>query len=388
MMVGILGGGQLGRMIALAGIPLGVRCRFLDPSSDAPAGQVGELVVGEFTDRKVLRAFAKGLDVVTYEFENVPVEAVEFLSTLKRKDGSPLPVHPNANALRTAQDRLLEKQLFERVGVKVPPYAKVDSQRELEDALKTIGLPAVLKTRRMGYDGKGQCVLRTRKDVAGAVKALRPGKGLTNEAGLIVEAFVKFDREVSIIAVQGDRKLDNFAGTYPLVENRHEGGILRTSRVLRQEGSDRIDLQASELAYRIMAELDYIGVLAVELFVKDGKLLGNEIAPRVHNSGHWTIEGAATSQFENHLRAVAGWPIGSMEPLAYVIMHNLIGNVPPIEKMLAAGSAHVHLYGKEPRPGRKVGHVTCVSQFDSSLEADSEEIDRLIRRGGRSRPAK
>lgn len=382
MTIGVLGGGQLGRMLALAGVPLGLSFRFLDPSADSPAAEVGELIVGEFKHAPTLRRFAKGLDAITYEFENVPVACVERLVSLGASSGCG--VFPNAMSLRTAQDRLLEKQLFGRVGLRVPAYAAVDSQEELDAAVERIGLPAVLKTRRMGYDGKGQKVLRTRGDVEGAVAQLAPGFGSaavtktrSAKAGLILEQFVKFDREVSIIAV---RSRSGEFRAYPLTENQHSEGILRVSRALvgeRGRGEDAsITKQAQKHAKRIMRELDYVGVLAIEFFVRDGELLGNEMAPRVHNSGHWTIDGAVTSQFENHVRAILGLPLGSCAARGECVMINLIGELPPLEGMLEIEGAKVHLYGKEPRPGRKIGHVTCVG-------ADGKGVEAAVRRVGR-----
>ncbi|MGE3109530.1 MAG: 5-(carboxyamino)imidazole ribonucleotide synthase [Phycisphaerales bacterium] len=371
--VGVLGGGQLGRMLGLAGIPLGLSFRFLDVVSDAPAEAVGDLVVGEsFQEAGALREFARGVDVVTYEFENVPAACVERLRTMG------VGVEPNGEALATAQDRLLEKRLFERVGLRVPKYSAVDTQEELERAVEEIGLPCVLKTRRMGYDGKGQRVLRTGSDVGGAVAALtKGGHAKDGRAGQIVEQFVKFDREVSIIAVGG---ASGEGAMYPLAENRHENGILSTTRIPARSISAAARQDAEKSVWRIVKTLGYVGVLAVEFFVKDGVFYANEMAPRVHNSGHWTIEGAMTSQFENHLRAILGWPLGSTAARGACVMHNLVGVIPGMEEMLAVEGACVHLYGKSARPGRKVGHVTCIGGDDSAVEAASRRMERIIKR--------
>ena len=264
MIVGVIGGGQLGRMLALAGIPLGLSFRFLDPAADAPAGEVGELLVGAYDDPELLDRLAHGAEAVTYEFENVPVDAARRVSAI-----------PGAVALEVAQDRLVEKQLFRRLGI---PTARIDDEVET--------FPALLKTRRLGYDGKGQRLVET-----------RPG----TVPGHVLEERLDFDRELSLLAVRGR---DGDTRFWPLVENVHEDGILRTSRSPAGDASPQAE--AEEYATRLLDELGYVGVLALELFEVDGRLLANEFAPRVHNTGHWTIDGAATSQFENHLRAILG----------------------------------------------------------------------------------
>jgi 5-(carboxyamino)imidazole ribonucleotide synthase len=315
-MVGVIGGGQLGRMLALAGIPLGLSFRFLDPSPDAPAAEVGELLVGEYDDLELLDRLADGTAVVTYEFENVPVAAAERVGAI-----------PAAAALEASQDRLVEKQLFRRLGISTP---------KLDDEVDSF--PAILKTRRLGYDGKGQRLVETRPETV---------------PGHVLEERVTFDRELSLLAV---RARDGDTRFWPLVENVHEGGILRTSRA---PAVDAPQAEAEEYAARLLDALDYVGVLALELFDVDGSLLANEFAPRVHNTGHWTIEGAATSQFENHLRAVLGLPLGSTASRPSVMV-NLIGAAPSSDDVLRIPGAHLHLYGKEPRPGRKLGHITLV----------------------------
>ena len=359
MIVGVLGGGQLGRMLALAGYPLGLRFRFLDPSSESPAGHLAELQVGAYDDPDALVRFADGLDAVTYEFENVPGEATQILE-------SRLPVFPPSVALATAQDRLAEKRLFERLQIPLPRYAPVDSQADLERAVEQIGLPAILKTRRLGYDGKGQIVLSAQGDVAGAWEAL-------GRAPCVLEQRIVLRRELSILAVRGR---DGATACYPLVENTHREGILRVSLA---PAADVAELQrtADGYARRILDALEYVGLLALELFVDDGdgSLVANEIAPRVHNSGHLTIEGAETSQFENHLRAILGLPLGSTAPRGYSAMVNLIGTVPATDEILAIPGAHLHLYGKAPRPGRKLGHVTVTAD---SARARDELLKKVL----------
>jgi len=316
VIVGVIGGGQLGRMLGLAGIPLGLSFRFLDPAADAPAGEVGELLVGAYDDPELLDRLADGADAVTYEFENVPVEAARRVSAI-----------PDAAALEASQDRLVEKQLFRRLGIPTP---------RIDDEVETF--PAILKTRRLGYDGKGQRLVET-----------RPG----TVPGHVLEERVAFDRELSLLAVRGR---DGDTRFWPLVENVHEGGILRTSRA---PAGGAPQAEAEDYATRLLDELGYVGVLALELFDAGGRLLASEFAPRVHNTGHWTIEGSATSQFENHLRAILGLPLGDTSSRPSVMI-NLIGAQPPRDRVLAIPGAHLHLYGKEPRPGRKLGHVTLV----------------------------
>jgi 5-(carboxyamino)imidazole ribonucleotide synthase len=353
VIVGVLGGGQLGRMLALAGYPLGLRFRFLDPVAESPACDLADLQVSAYDDPDALIRFADGLDAATYEFENVPGEATRILE-------SRLPVFPPSVALATAQDRLAEKRLFERLEIPLPRYAAVGSQVELERAVGRIGLPAILKTRRLGYDGKGQVVLSTDDDVATAREAL-------GGVPCVLEQRIALRRELSILAVRGR---DGTTTCYPLVENTHREGILRVSLAPAANVAELQPL-ADEYARRLLDALEYVGLLALELFVddRDGALLANEIAPRVHNSGHWTIEGAETSQFENHLRAGLGLPLGSTAPRGHSAMVNLIGTVPPSEEILAIPGAHLHLYGKAPRPGRKLGHVTVTADSSSARDA-------------------
>lgn len=355
MTIGILGGGQLGYMLALAGYPLDFHFRFLDPSPQAPVGRIASRVTAEYTDFEALEKFAHGLALVTYEFENVPVEAARFLQKL-------VPVYPSTQALETAQDRRSEKLLFQKLGIPTTEFAVVNSAGELDQAVTKIGLPAVLKTCRLGYDGKGQWVLRSAGDIE-RVKSEIPS------APLILEKFVNFFRELSILAVRARGGATSF---YPLVENHHRSGILRLSLAPAPHLAETLQREAEDAARRILESLGYVGVLAIEMFECDGRLLANEMAPRVHNSGHWTIEGAVTSQFENHLRAVSGLPLGVTRTLGFSAMLNLIGELPDANELLTVPDAHLHLYGKAPRPGRKVGHVT--------LRADSmEQLQQRLR---------
>jgi 5-(carboxyamino)imidazole ribonucleotide synthase len=344
-LVGVLGGGQLGRMLGLAGLPLGVRCRFLDPTPEAPSGAVGALHVAPLDDAAAADALADGCDVVTYEWEGVPVSTA-------RAAAARAPVRPGLEPLGVAQDRLAEKTTLADLDVPVAPFAPVDDAATLRAALERIGLPAVLKTRRGGYDGKGQHVLRSAADVDGAWHAL-------GGVPLILESLVPFERELSILAVRG---LDGDTACYPLVETEHDGGVLRVARAPARDVSAARQREAEAIAGRVLDRFDYVGVLAVELFERDGELLANELAPRVHNSGHWTIEGAVTSQFENHLRAVLGWPLGSTAARGHSAMVNALGTLPDVEAVLRVPAAHLHDYAKAPRPGRKVGHVTVTAE--------------------------
>lgn len=364
MIVGVLGGGQLGRMLALAGYPLGLRFRFLDPAPDAPAGQLAERVVGDYEDPAALDRLAAGANLVTYEFENVPVAAARHLARS-------VPVYPPPEALETAQDRLVEKTFFERLRIPTPPFAAVDSFNELQEAAGRIGLPAVLKTRRSGYDGKGQLVMRDAGDAGPAWDAL-------GGVPLILEGYVPFEREVSILALRGRTGETAF---YPVPENTHREGMLRLSRAPAWDLPPRLQVRAEEYAGRALDALSYVGLLAIELFQCGDGLLANELAPRVHNSGHWTIEGAETSQFENHLRAVLGWPLGPTAPVGHSAMLNLIGTLPNPAAVLAITGAHLHDYGKEPRPGRKLGHVTLRADDRETLEARLSPLQALVRQG-------
>jgi 5-(carboxyamino)imidazole ribonucleotide synthase len=362
--LGIVGGGQLGRMLALAALPLDVRCVTLDPGHDTPASQVAPSIVGPYDDLEALARLATQVDVLTYEFENVPVEAARFAEQRVH-------VLPPPAALEAAQDRIAEKRLFDKVGLPVPRYAAVDSVASLDESLETIGVPAVLKTRRLGYDGKGQAVIRD------AVRAEDAWRSI-GEVPSILEGFVAFERELSIVAA---RDRDGAFASYPLVENHHRDGILRLTRAPAPDVTPELQARAQAYAREVMDELGYVGVLAIELFQVGETLLGNEMAPRVHNTGHWTIEGAETSQFEQHVRAVCGLPLGPTSLRGVSAMVNLIGDVPPTDAVTAIPGAHLHLYGKDPRPGRKVGHVTVRADDPQRLARSLERVQALIQEG-------
>ena len=381
MTIGILGGGQLGYMLALAGYPLGLHFRFFDPSPEAPVGRIASRVTAEFSDESALDKFTNGLELVTYEFENVPVAAVRFLAER-------VPVFPPPAALEAAQDRLREKQLFQDLGIATTESAPVADAGALDAAIDQIGLPAILKTCRLGYDGKGQWLLRTAEDVArakndlsasspAAVQSATPPPAAPPEVPFILERFVSFDRELSVLAVRGRT---GETAVYPLVENHHRGGILRLSLAPAPRLDPAIQRTAEDAARRIFEALQYVGVLAIEFFEKDGRLLANEMAPRVHNSGHWTIEGAVTSQFENHLRAVMGLPLGSTSAIGSSALLNLIGEVPDPADVLSIRDAHLHLYGKSARAGRKLGHVTLRAGSSEQLASRLAELPVFFHR--------
>ncbi|WP_395648558.1 5-(carboxyamino)imidazole ribonucleotide synthase, partial [Thermomonas sp.] len=359
--VGILGGGQLARMMALAGAPLGLRFLVLDTVADACAGQFAPMVVGDYTDQSALAQFASQVDVATFDFENVPAQSAQWLTDR-------VSVFPGPPALATAQDRLAEKTLFRELGIPVPPFAAIGTLAELQAAVQGIGTPCILKTRRLGYDGKGQFRIKTPADVDAAWAALGAQAG---HVGLILEGFVAFQRELSVVAVRGR---DGEFRAWPLTENWHVDGVLSASLAPAQVENT---LRDSALGYaQALAEaLDYVGVFALELFCRDGELLANEMAPRVHNSGHWTIEGSETSQFQNHLRAVLGLPLGSTRMIGTACMLNWLGQMPDAGAVLAEAGGHWHDYGKQPRAGRKVGHAT--------LRADSrKELADALQRVG------
>ena len=344
--IGILGGGQLGRMLALAAASLGYRCHVFCPEDDSPAGQVADsLTVAGYDDDGALRSFAGAVDVATYEFENVPLAAVDAVAALR-------PVRPGRKTLATAQDRLREKRFVQGLDIPTAPFAAVSDPASLARAVAEIGCPAVLKTRRFGYDGKGQARIDSPGDAAAAWDGLE-------RAPAILEGFVEFRRELSVVAA---RAADGSLAAYDVVENRHRDHILHTTTAPAPDAA-AIAGPARRIAEALLTGLDYIGVIGVELFeLADRTLLVNEFAPRVHNSGHWSIEGAATSQFEQHIRAIAGLPLGSPETLFASEMTNLIGDdVRAWRRFLAEPGAHLHLYGKtEVRPGRKMGHVTRI----------------------------
>ena len=361
MKIGIIGAGQLGQMLALAGYPFALQFRFLDSSAEAPGARVAPIVVGAFDDLAALRRLAADVDLVTYEFENVPVSALHEMAAAR-------PCFPPVDALRISQDRILEKEMFGRLGVPTPPYRAVDSLPELEAAVAALGLPCVLKTRRLGYDGRGQRVLRRRADVGPAWEAL-------GSVPLILEGFVAFDREVSIV---GARSTRGETRAYPVVTNTHRDGILRVTVAPTRAAA--LQRAAEGHLRRVLDHFDYAGVLTIEFFVQGGRLIANEMAPRVHNSGHWTIEGAATSQFENHLRAILGLPLGDTRPVGHAAMVNYIGTLPERERVLALPGAHHHDYGKAPRASRKLGHCTVVAPTAAARDALLRRLLRLVPR--------
>jgi 5-(carboxyamino)imidazole ribonucleotide synthase len=345
-------------MLGLAGIPMGCTFSFLDPVQGAPASAVGALTVGALDNVEAARRAARGAAVVTYEWEGVPA------ATARAFDGE-VPVRPGPGALDVSQDRLVEKNTLRRLGVSTPPFRAVDSLESLEAAVDALDLPAVLKTRIGGYDGKGQTVLQHEAD-------LEPAWRLLGDAPLILEAFVPFVRELSIVAV---RSVGGEFRAWPVVENEHREGILRKT----QAPARFADQGAAEACIRpLFEELDYVGVGCIELFETREGLLANEIAPRVHNSGHWTIEGAETSQFENHVRAVSDMPLGGTDLVMPSVMLNCIGTMPDRDAVLSVPGAHLHDYGKSPRPGRKLGHVTVTAPDPGTLDARVAQVEALI----------
>ncbi len=357
--VGIVGAGQLGRMMALAGIPLGLRCVFLDRGADSPGAAVAPILLGELEDARLLRDLASQSDVLTFDWDNISAGA---LAPLAKR----VVIRPPPAALEHSQDRLHEKTLFSRLKIPVTPHAAVDSRADLDRAVRKLGLPGVLKTRRLGYDGKGQVVLR---DAA----QLESAGALVGVGGLIYEKFQDFRLEVSIV---GARAPDGRCALYPLSANTHSGGVLRYGIApFHNAGLER---RAAVYFKRVAAALDYVGVLAIEFFVVGGKLMANEMAPRVHNSGHWTIEGCATSQFENHMRAICGLPLGSTRALGHSAMVNFLGCMPDRDRLLAIDGLAYHDYGKEPRPGRKLGHCTILKPLAKQRDSALRNVLKLV----------
>jgi 5-(carboxyamino)imidazole ribonucleotide synthase len=354
-------------MLALEGYPLGLTFRFLEPYRDAPVSSLGEIVLARYDDLGAIGPFAEGIDVATYEFENVPVTTVRALEAR-------VPVLPPSGALQVAQDRVLEKQVFETLGIPTAAFQPIDKRGDVDTAAARLGLPALLKTRRLGYDGKGQAVIHTHAEIDAAWEQLggRP---------LILERFVRFNRELSIIGVRGR---DGAQAFYPLAENEHRDGILHLTIAPAPVVTESLQAKAEGYLRSLMENLDYVGVLALELFQEGDELLANEMAPRVHNSGHWTLDGAGCSQFENHLRAVCGFPLGPTHPLGHAGMVNLVGVVPPVARILAIPGTRLHLYGKESRPGRKLGHVNVVASDPAKVREALEGVEAEVAaaRGG------
>lgn len=370
--VGILGGGQLARMLALSGAPLGLRFLVMDSADDACAGQFAPMVVGDYTDQAALAEFASKIDVATFDFENVPAESGQWLAER-------VPVFPSPRALAVAQDRLAEKTLFRELGIPVPEFADVATRAALDAAIAAIGTPCILKTRRLGYDGKGQFRIKTPADADAAWDALG-AQAVT--VGLILEGFVRFERELSVVAVRGR---DGEFRAWPLTENWHVDGVLSASLAPAQ-ADEALARTAHAHARKLAEALDYVGVFALELFCRDGRLLANELAPRVHNSGHWTIEGSETSQFQNHLRAVLGLPLGDTRMLGHACMLNWIGEMPAAAPVLNEAGGHWHDYGKSSRSGRKVGHATLRADAQPELAAALGRVGAALGRESQVAP--
>ncbi len=339
-------------MLALAGYPLGHSFIFFDQAPGESTAGIGTTHVGSFTDTQALAAFAKQCEVVTYEFENVPCESAHFLANI-------LPVYPPPRALEVSQDRIIEKTFVQDLGIATPRFERASSEAELLEACKKVGIPCIAKTRRFGYDGKGQARISSLEDIPAAWKAL-------GGTPLIVEGFVQFSREISVIAA---RDLHGEIGIYPLAHNDHADGILHRTEIPAPELSPTLRQEAQAIATKILEELSYVGVLAIELFQVGEHLLVNEMAPRVHNSGHATIDGMVTSQFENHIRAITGMHLGSTDARARSVMYNLVGTLPDAGEISAIPDAKIHLYGKTPRTGRKLGHITLLNPSESTENA-------------------
>ena len=370
--VGILGGGQLARMMVLAGAPMGLRFELFDPAADACGAQVAPLQVAAFDDEAALAAFAARVDVVTFDFENVPARSAKFLAER-------VPVHPNPDALAVAQDRLSEKTLFQSLGIPLPAFADIRSHDELAARVAEFGMPCIVKTRRLGYDGKGQFRIRSAADIDAAWDTLG---SQVEKTGLILEGFVAFDREVSVVAVRGQ---DGEFRAWPITGNWHVNGVLSASLAPAQLSAAQHEA-AIGYARALAERLDYVGVFALELFCRGDELLANEMAPRVHNSGHWTIEGSETSQFDNHLRAVLGLALGDTRMLGHACMLNWIGQMPDANAVLGQAGGHWHDYGKQARDGRKVGHATLRDDDAAALAGALERVGGQLDRGEQVAP--
>lgn len=370
--VGILGGGQLARMMVLAGAPMGLRFELFDPAADACGAQVAPLQVAAFDDEAALAAFAARVDVVTFDFENVPARSAKFLAER-------VPVHPNPDALAVAQDRLSEKTLFQSLGIPLPAFADIRSRDELAAKVAEFGMPCIVKTRRLGYDGKGQFRIRSAADIDAAWDTLG---SQVEKTGLILEGFVAFDREVSVVAVRGQ---DGEFRAWPITGNWHVNGVLSASLAPAQLSAAQHEA-AIGYARALAERLDYVGVFALELFCRGDELLANEMAPRVHNSGHWTIEGSETSQFDNHLRAVLGLPLGDTRMLGHACMLNWVGQMPDANAVLGQAGGHWHDYGKQARDGRKVGHATLRDDDAAALAGALERVGGQLDRGEQVAP--
>ena len=356
MRVGILGGGQLAQMLVIAGVPLGIDFFCFSPESDCPANKVTKVMQGDYIDQQALQRFSDSVDVMTFESENISTELLEGVKGL---------FFPSCNALKIAQDRLTEKRFFRDLTIPVAEFLPVNNLDDLYLAMDQLGFPLLIKTRRDGYDGKGQILIHGKEEASGAFQALSPYE-------LIAEKWISFETEVSLIAARNASGQIHF---YPLTENFHRQGILRLSKAPFL--NDDLMTMAQQHMQHIMEALSYVGVLTIEFFVQNQRLIANEMAPRVHNSGHWTIEGAQTSQFENHLRAILNWPLGATEAAGYSAMINFIGQTPSFEGLLEVPSLHIHLYGKSPRKLRKLGHATICNRNKDALEAVLKKVQLM-----------
>lgn len=363
--LGIVGGGQLGRMLALAGAPLGVHSRVLEPGENPPAAIVADCLQAEFDEADKATQWARDVDCVTYEFENIPAETLEAIASV-------VPVRPAPASLRVSCDRVLEKELFGALGITTTRWRAVANYQDLEKAVLELGLPLVLKTRRFGYDGKGQAIARDPSSLENAWTSLGEAAGAV---GLLAEEMIPFTGEVSQVSVRGR---DGDIRHYPLTRNVHRDGILRFSAPIIGGAHQHLVNQARAAMELLMNRLDHVGVLTIEFFVHKGGLIANEIAPRVHNSGHWTQNGSVTCQFENHVRAVLGWPLGDTALLGYPCMVNLVGFLPPVSQVLAVAGAHAHFYGKDVKPGRKVGHINLCLPGEEQMIRALQTVAKLI----------
>lgn len=355
MRIGILGGGQLAQMLALSGIPLGINFICLDPQKDCPAHQVAQIIQANYNHVAAINQLATSVDVLTFESENIPAQALQHLST---------PLYPSIKALEISQDRLTEKQFFKQLGIPVAEFMPVNHQDDIKQAGEKFGFPFLLKTRKEGYDGKGQQLIQSPSEYF-TIENLSPNQ-------LIAEKLIQFTTEVSMIAVRNQSGQIHF---YPLTENFHQKGILRWSKAPFL--NDNLTKLAQHYLQTVLEKLNYVGVLTIEFFVQNDRLIANEMAPRVHNSGHWTIEGAKTSQFENHLRAILNLPLGETAAVNYSAMINFIGECPSLAALTKIPSLHVHFYGKTPRPGRKLGHATVCGESQESLERNIAALKEL-----------
>lgn len=355
MKIGVIGAGQLGRMLCLDGLKLNNEFCFYSESASECCNDLGAVTLGSFKDQDSIERFCNECDVVTFEFENIPADVLNNLKNIR----------PGARSLEISQDRLSEKSFMEKLGIRTPKYQAVSNIEDCKSAAQHVGLPLVLKTRRLGYDGKGQFIVRTQEDIEPALKQLGGSE-------LIAEEFIPFSKELSVIGVRGQ---NGEIAIYPLFENKHSEGILRVTKFPAPEISEEIHKKAADYISRLLNELSHVGVLTLEMFEMNGELIGNEIAPRVHNSGHCTIEATVTSQFENHIRAVTGLPLGETRAISKSVMFNIIGNLPKMDALAEIPGANIHNYQKSERAGRKIGHITLL--VDSFNDPRIDQISEL-----------